>query len=67
MLERVNLLEIYSKVKNFILIEKWRFLCCEVGNTTRGGTMGMPLEINSSVKKRAQNREKTTSGDYYIT
>ena len=22
--------------------------------------------INSSVEKRAQNREKTTSGDYYV-
>ena len=24
-----------------------------------------PLVINSAVQKRAQNREKTTNGDYY--
>ena len=26
-----------------------------------------PLEINSSVEKRVQNREKTTSGDYFAS
>ena len=31
-----------------------------------GGYTCVPKEINSSVQKRAKNREKSTSGDYYV-
>ena len=34
-------------------------------NTTRGGTMGMPLEINSFVWKSKKENQECTSGDYY--
>ena len=35
-------------------------------NTTRGGTMGMPLEINSSVRKSKKENQECTSGDYWF-